>query len=53
MNRVDRLFGITYHAAIKKHVTASQIADKYDISVCAVYRDIKALEEISTPVAAQ
>jgi predicted DNA-binding transcriptional regulator YafY len=50
MNRVDRLFGILTTLQSKKHVTASQLADKYDISVRTVYRDIKALEEIGIPV---
>ena len=50
MNRIDRLFGILTLLQSKKHVPAEQIADKFDISVRTVYRDIKALGEQGIPV---
>ena len=50
MNRIDRLFGILTTLQSKKHVTALQLAGKYEISVRTVYRDIKALEELGIPV---
>lgn len=50
MNRIDRLFGITTMLQSKKYVTAEQIADKFEISVRTVYRDIKALGEQGIPV---
>src|SRR5450432_360136 len=50
MNRIDRLFGILILLQSKKYVTAEKIADKFQISVRTVYRDIKALGEQGIPV---
>ena len=50
MNRIDRLFGILTLLQSKKYVTAERIADKFQISVRTVYRDIKALSEQGIPV---
>lgn len=50
MNRVDRLFGILTLLQSKKYVTADQIAEKFQISVRTVYRDIRALGEQGIPV---
>lgn len=50
MNRIDRLFGILTLLQSKKFVAAEKIADKYNISVRTVYRDIKALTEQGIPV---
>ena len=50
MNRIDRLFGIMTMLQSKKYVTADKIAEKFDISVRTVYRDIKALSEQGIPV---
>lgn len=50
MNRIDRLFGILLLLQTKKHVTADQIADRFEISVRTVYRDIKALAEQGIPI---
>src|SRR3954463_5095350 len=50
MNRIDRLFGILIFLQTKKHVPAEKIADKFNISVRTVYRDIKALCGQGVPV---
>jgi predicted DNA-binding transcriptional regulator YafY len=50
MNRVDRLFGILTLLQSKKYVPAEKIADKFNISVRTVYRDVKALCEQGIPV---
>lgn len=50
MNRVDRLMGILTVLQSRKYSTAEKIAEKFDISVRTVYRDIKALGEIGIPV---
>lgn len=50
MNRIDRLFGILTLLQSKKYVSAEKIADKFQISVRTVYRDIKALCEQGIPV---
>lgn len=50
MNRVDRLFGIVTLLQSRKYVTGEQIAEKFEISVRTVYRDIKAIGEAGIPV---
>src|SRR5690242_17295856 len=50
MNRIDRLFGILTLLQSKKYVTAEKIAEKFDMSVRTVYRDIKALCEQGIPI---
>lgn len=50
MNRIDRLLGVLTLLQSKKYVPAEKIADKFDISVRTVYRDIKALVELGFPV---
>jgi predicted DNA-binding transcriptional regulator YafY len=50
MNRIDRLFGILTLLQSRKYVAAEKIADKFNISVRTVYRDIRALCEQGIPV---
>ncbi|WP_276134238.1 helix-turn-helix transcriptional regulator [Polluticoccus soli] len=50
MNRIDRLFGILTILQSKKYVPAENIAERFNISVRTVYRDIKALCEQGIPV---
>lgn len=50
MNRIDRLFGILTLLQSKKFVPAEKIAERFQISVRTVYRDVKALCEQGIPV---
>lgn len=50
MNRIDRLFGILTLLQSKKFVPAEKIAEKFNISIRTVYRDIKALCEQGIPI---
>ncbi len=50
MNRIDRLFNILTLLQSKKYVPAEKIADKFNLSIRTVYRDIKALGEAGIPV---
>jgi len=50
MNRIDRLFGILTLLQSRKYVSAEKIADKFNMSIRTVYRDIKALCESGIPV---
>ncbi|MBD8490612.1 YafY family transcriptional regulator [Echinicola sp. CAU 1574] len=50
MNRIDRLTAILTHLQSKRLVKAQQIADRFDISLRTVYRDVKALEEAGVPI---
>jgi predicted DNA-binding transcriptional regulator YafY len=50
MNRIDRLLGILTLLQSRKYVPAEKIADKFEISIRTVYRDIKALGELGIPI---
>lgn len=50
MNRIDRLSAILIQLQSKKVVKAQEIADRFDISLRTVYRDIHSLEEGGIPV---
>lgn len=53
MNRIDRLSAILIQLQSKKVVRASEIAERFDISLRTVYRDIRALEEAGVPIGAE
>jgi predicted DNA-binding transcriptional regulator YafY len=50
VNRIDRLHAILTHLQSKKLVTAQEMADRFNISLRTVYRDVKALDESGVPV---
>lgn len=50
MNRIDRLLGMLTMLQSRKYVPAEKLAEKFDISVRTVYRDVKALCEQGIPV---
>lgn len=50
MNRIDRLLGILIMLQSKKYVQAEAIAEKYNISIRTVFRDLKALGEQGVPI---
>lgn len=53
MNRIDRLLGIMTLLQSKKFIGADCIAEKFEISVRTVYRDLKALGELGIPISFQ
>ncbi|MFO7368765.1 MAG: YafY family protein [Bacteroidales bacterium] len=53
MNRIDRVSAILIQLQSKKYVTATEIADRFGISIRTVYRDIRALEEAGVPLGAE
>lgn len=53
MNRIDRLTAILIQLQSKKVVTAQEIADRFEISLRTVYRDVRALEEGGVPIGAE
>ncbi len=53
MNRIDRLTAILIQLQTKEVVTAQEIADRFDISLRTVYRDVRALEEAGVPIGAE
>ena len=50
MNRIDRLLGILTLLQTRKYVPAEMIAERFNISVRTVYRDVKALSEQGVPL---
>lgn len=50
LSRLSRLTSILLVLQSKRLVTASSLAEKYDISVRTVYRDIRALEAAGLPI---
>ncbi len=53
MNRIDRLSAILIQLQSKSCITAAEIADRFNISLRTVYRDIRALEEGGVPIASE
>lgn len=50
MNRLDRLTAILIQLQSRKVVRAQEIAERFDISLRTVYRDIRSLEEGGVPI---
>lgn len=50
MNRIDRITAILIQLQSRKVVKAQDIADRFNISLRTVYRDVKTLEEAGIPV---
>ncbi|HYF03851.1 MAG TPA: YafY family protein [Patescibacteria group bacterium] len=50
MNRLDRLTAILIQLQSKRVVRAQEIADRFDISLRTVYRDVRTLEEAGIPI---
>jgi len=53
MNRIDRLTAILIQLQSQRITRAQEIADRFDISLRTVYRDIRALEEAGVPLGAE
>ncbi len=49
-NRLSRLTAILIQLQTKRILTASELANKFDVSKRTIYRDIKALEQSGVPV---
>ena len=50
MNRLDRLSAILIQLQSRKTVRAQDIADRFEISMRTVYRDMRSLEEAGVPI---
>lgn len=53
MNRLDRMQAILIQLQGKQIVRAQEIADRFQISLRTVYRDIRSLEESGVPIGAE
>jgi len=50
MNRLDRLTSILTHLQTKRTITAQELADRFEISLRTVYRDLRSLDEAGVPI---
>ena len=50
MNRLNRLTAILTQLQSKRYISAEEIANRFQISLRTVYRDIRALEEAGVPI---
>jgi predicted DNA-binding transcriptional regulator YafY len=50
MNRIDRISAILIQLQSRRVVKAQEIADRFEISLRTVYRDMKTLEEAGIPI---
>jgi predicted DNA-binding transcriptional regulator YafY len=53
MNRIDRLTAILIQLQSQRITKAQEVADRFDISLRTVYRDIRALEEAGVPIGSE
>lgn len=53
MNRIDRLTAILIQMQTKRVVKAEEIAERFEISLRTVYRDVKALMEAGVPIGSE
>lgn len=53
MNRIDRLQAILTTLQSKRIVTAETLAEKFEVSIRTIYRDIRSLEEGGVPIGAE
>jgi predicted DNA-binding transcriptional regulator YafY len=50
MNRIDRISAILIQLQTRRVVKASDIAERFNISLRTVYRDVRSLEEAGVPI---
>ncbi|SFU52282.1 Predicted DNA-binding transcriptional regulator YafY, contains an HTH and WYL domains [Pustulibacterium marinum] len=53
LKRISRLTAILTQLQTKRLLTATELADKFAVSVRTIYRDIKALEQAGVPILTQ
>ncbi|CAI9387217.1 TPA: HTH domain-containing protein [Legionella pneumophila] len=48
--KISRLFQIVYILLERKSITANELAEKFEVSVRTIYRDIETLTESGIPI---
>ena len=51
MNQLSRLISILTLLKSKRLLTATEVAERFDVSIRTVYRDMRKLEESGVPIA--
>ncbi|WPR73560.1 YafY family protein [Algoriphagus sp. NG3] len=50
MNRIDRLTAILTHLQSKRTIRAAELAERFNVSLRTIYRDVRSLEESGVPI---
>src|SRR6218665_238143 len=50
LKKLNRIVAILTHLQSARTVTAQELADRFDVSLRTIYRDIRTLEESGVPV---
>lgn len=50
MNRFDRITAIWISLQSRKVITAQQLAERFEVSIRTIYRDVRTLEEAGVPI---
>ena len=53
MNRLDRLTAILIQLQTKRIVKAEEVAERFEISLRTVYRDVRSLMEAGVPIVSE
>lgn len=53
MNRLSRITSILIHLQSKSIITAQELADRFEVSLRTIYRDIRTLEEAGVPIGSE
>ncbi|WP_306640989.1 helix-turn-helix transcriptional regulator [Sanyastnella coralliicola] len=53
MNRLTRITAIITQLQSKRVITAQEIADRFDVSLRTVYRDLKTIQEAGVPIGSE
>ncbi|MFC4871828.1 helix-turn-helix transcriptional regulator [Negadavirga shengliensis] len=53
MNRFDRITAIWICLQSRKLVTAQQLAERFEVSIRTIYRDVRTLEEAGVPIVSE
>ena len=53
MNRIDRLQALLIQLQSKRVIKAQEMADRFEVSLRTIYRDMRALEEGGVPIGAE
>lgn len=53
LNRFDRIVAILIQLQSKRIVKAQELADRFDVSLRTIYRDVRSLESSGVPIVSE